>query len=58
MAAGLDFKTGLPVLGFRAEARDFVTGDPNFGLTNIVTGDTSGFRRHNLMVGGGILLRF
>ncbi len=55
---GLDFKTGLPVLGFRAEARDFVTGDPNFGFTNIVTGDNGGFRRHNLMVGGGILLRF
>ena len=55
---GLDFKTGLPVLGFRAEARDFVTGDPNFGFTNIVTGDNGGLRRHNLMVGGGIVLRF
>jgi hypothetical protein len=48
----------LPVLGFRAEARDFVTGDPNFGFTNIVTGDNGGLRRHNLMVGGGIVLRF
>src|SRR5579884_669328 len=55
---GLDFKTGLPVLGFRAEVRDFVTGDPNFGFTNIVTGDNGGLRRHNLMVGGGIVLRF
>ena len=55
---GLDFKTGLPILGFRAEARDFVTGDPNFGFTNIVTGDNGGLRRHNLMVGGGIVLRF
>lgn len=55
---GLDFKTGLPILGFRAEVRDFVTGDPNFGFTNIVTGDNGGLRRHNLMVGGGIVLRF
>jgi hypothetical protein len=55
---GLDFKTGLPVLGFRAEVRDFVTGDPNFGFTNIVTGDNGGLRRHNLMVGGGVVLRF
>src|SRR5215469_4792509 len=28
---GLDFKTGIPLLGFRAEVRDFVSGDPNFG---------------------------
>src|SRR5438445_13254727 len=55
---GLDFKTGLPILGFRAEVREFVTGDPNFGFTNIVTGDNGGLRRHNLMVGGGIVLRF
>jgi hypothetical protein len=55
---GLDFKTGLPLLGFRAEVRDFVTGDPNFGFSNIVTGDNGGLRRHNLMVGGGIVLRF
>lgn len=55
---GLDFKTGLPALGFRAEVRDFVTGNPNFGFTNIVTGDNGGLRRHNLMVGGGIVLRF
>lgn len=55
---GLDFKTGLPLLGFRAEVRDFVTGDPDFGFSNIVTGDNGGLRRHNLMVGGGIVLRF
>ena len=55
---GLDFKTGLPILGFRAEVRDFVTGDPNFGFANIVTGDNGGLRRHNLLVGGGIVLRF
>ena len=55
---GLDFKTGLPVLGFRAEVRDFVTGDPNFGAVSVLSGDNSAFHRHNLMVGGGILLRF
>ena len=57
---GLDFKTGLPVLGFRAEVRDFVTGNPNFGSINLVNGaiGQGGFHRHNLMVGGGIVLRF
>lgn len=57
---GLDFKTGLPVLGFRAEVRDFVTGDPNFGNTNLLNGalGEGGFHRHNLMVGGGIVLKF
>ena len=38
---GLDFKTNLPVLGFRAEVRDFVTGDPNFGLASILPGTTA-----------------
>lgn len=55
---GLDFKTGLPVLGFRAEVRDFVTGDPNFGTASVLAGDSSAFHRHNLLAGGGIVLRF
>lgn len=54
---GLDFKTGLPVLGFRAEVRDFVTGDPDFGFGSIFT-TSSGLHHHNILAGGGIVLRF
>jgi hypothetical protein len=55
---GLDFKTGLPLLGFRAEVRDFVTGDPNFGLSSVLAGTNSGLHHHNILAGGGIVLRF
>lgn len=61
---GLDFKTGIPFLGFRGEVRDFVTGDPNFGFANAITGgfkgssNQSGLHRHNILAGGGIVLRF
>jgi hypothetical protein len=54
---GLDFKTNLPLLGFRAEVRDFVTGDPDFGFGSIFT-TSSGLHHHNILVGGGIVLRF
>jgi len=50
---GIDFKTGLPLLGFRAEVRDFVTGDPNFGVTT-----SSGLHHHNILAGGGLVLNF
>jgi hypothetical protein len=51
---GIDFKTGLPLLGFRAEVRDFVTGDPDFlSLVN-----NSGLHHHNVLAGGGLVLRF
>jgi hypothetical protein len=53
---GLDFKTGLPVLGFRAEVRDFVTGDPSLNVISLA--NTSGFHHHNILAGGGIILRF
>jgi hypothetical protein len=56
---GLDFKTGFPLLGFRAEVRDFVTGDPNFGLGSVLAGNTKGgLHHHNVLLGGGIVLRF
>jgi hypothetical protein len=54
---GLDFKLA-PVLGLRAEVRDFVTGDPNFGLVSVLNGNDSGFHHHNILAGGGIVLRF
>src|SRR5260370_24819560 len=61
---GLDFKTGIPFLGFRGEVRDFVTGNPNFGLLSPIaggftgSGNQSGLHRHNILAGGGIVLRF
>jgi hypothetical protein len=54
---GLDFKLA-PLIGLRAEVRDFVTGDPNFGLASVVNGNDSGFHHHNILAGGGIVLRF
>jgi hypothetical protein len=55
---GLDFKTGLPLLGFRVEVRDFVTGNPDFGVGSIIAGNNSGLHHHNILAGGGIVLRF
>ncbi len=54
---GLDFKI-LPVLGLRAEVRDYVTGEPNFGLASVLNGNDSGLHHHNVLAGGGIVLRF
>ena len=49
--AGLDFHPPLLPVAFRAEVRDFYTGIPNL--------NTIGIRvRHNLFVGGGVVLRF
>jgi len=56
---GVDIKSSIPLLGFRAEVRDFVTGDPNFGIVSIVPLTTEGgLHRHNVLVGGGVVLRF
>jgi hypothetical protein len=55
---GLDFKTGLPLLGFRAEARDFVTSDPSALFAGPGTTGKTGLHHHSLLVGGGIVLRF
>jgi hypothetical protein len=61
---GVDFKTGFPFLGFRGEVRDFLTGDPNFNLANPVpigfkpTSNQKGLHRHNILAGGGLVLRF
>jgi hypothetical protein len=56
---GVDIKTGIPLLGFRAEVRDFVSGQPDFGIVSIQTvGSQSLGRRHNVLAGGGIVFRF
>jgi hypothetical protein len=55
---GLDFKTGLPLLGFRAEVRDFVTTDPNSLFTGPSLTFQQGLHHHNILAGGGIVLHF
>jgi hypothetical protein len=48
---GADFHPPLLPLAFRVEARDFYTGIPNLNTVSIKV-------RHNILVGGGIVLRF
>jgi hypothetical protein len=58
---GLDFKTGIPHLGLRAEVRDFVTPTPNFSLTGLVLGGVrpqDGLNYNNVLVGGGVVFKF
>jgi len=60
---GVDIKSSIPLLGFRAEVRDFVTGDPRVGGFASITSPfpvttESGLHRHNVLVGGGVVLRF
>lgn len=55
---GVDFKTGLPLLGFRAEVREFVSGQPDFGpFVDFLPAPHTNGSRHTLLVGGGIVLR-
>lgn len=49
---GVDIKTGIPLLGFRAEVRDFLAGQPKFGTSSVRAG------LHNVLAGGGIVFRF
>src|SRR5262249_3475031 len=56
---GIDLKTGIPHFGLRAEARDFVSADPNF--PSFFLGGVSGqggLHRHNVLAGGGVVLNF
>ncbi len=48
---GADFHPPLLPIAFRVEARDFYTGLPNLNTISIKV-------RHNILVGGGIVLRF
>lgn len=59
---GLDFKTGIPLLGFRAEVRDFASSQHNL-LSPLLSGSlintaTNSGLRHNVLAGGGVVLRF
>jgi hypothetical protein len=54
VGGGLDFKTPLPRVSFRAEFRDFITGRPG-------TGAFSGFTSNHIQTffaGGGVVFRF
>jgi len=50
VGGGIDLTTPIPRVGFRGEVREFYTGFPS-----VLTVGTS---RHNLFVGGGLVLRF
>lgn len=52
---GLDFKTPLPHLAFRAEVRDFYAAGP---IAPTSVAPVSPARQHNVFAGGGIVLRF
>jgi hypothetical protein len=53
IGGGLDFKTGLPHLGFRVEARDFISGVPKIDALSLFT---SGHLQH-VVAGGGIVFK-
>jgi hypothetical protein len=56
---GLDFRTPLPHLRIRGEVRDFVTGDPNLFQATFPPGTGQpGIHRHNVLLGGGVVLTF
>jgi hypothetical protein len=57
---GADIKTSVPHFGFRLEIRDFLSGQPSFGTPGVglLGNPPSGFNRHNVLAGGGILVHF
>jgi hypothetical protein len=60
---GVNIKTRIQLLGIRAEVRDFMTAQPNFvggASGTLLPPGSQGIpsRRHNVLVGGGIVLYF
>ena len=54
LGGGVDFKTPLPHLGVRVEARDFITGRPTiFPLANITAGHLQ-----QVHAGAGVVIKF
>jgi hypothetical protein len=47
VGGGVDLSTPLPLIGFRAEVREFHTGTPNFSVGN-----------NNIFAGAGLVLKF
>jgi len=54
LGGGLDFKTGLPHLGFRVEARDFINGTPSIGALDRITAG----HMQQIYAGGGLVIKF
>jgi hypothetical protein len=54
VGGGVDFKTRLPLLGFRFEVRDFITGLPGTPSFANVSSD----HLQSVFVGGGVTLHF
>ncbi len=54
VGGGVDFKTRLPLLGFRFEVRDFITGRPGTPSFSNVSSD----HLQSIFVGGGVTLHF
>lgn len=57
---GVDIKTRFPLLGFRAEVRDFVSDQPDFAEFTLEPPGSQliSSRRHNVLVGAGVVLHF
>ncbi|HKF20775.1 MAG TPA: hypothetical protein VKE93_04355 [Candidatus Angelobacter sp.] len=55
---GLDFKTPIPHLAFRAEVRDFVTSQPDPGIFLFLVHPQGRLHHHSLLTGGGVVLAF
>ena len=57
IGAGVDFKTRIPFLGFRAEARDFIAGRPKVEQSLLGANSTPTVQ-HNVFMGAGVVLHF
>jgi len=59
VGGGLDFRSPIPLFGFRAEMRDYISGVPHFGLVSPATSSSQpSTHRNNLLVGVGIVVKF
>ncbi|HEV2987040.1 MAG TPA: hypothetical protein VG759_01260 [Candidatus Angelobacter sp.] len=56
LGIGADFKSPIRYLGFRVEARDFITGRPK--IEQAFGGNSVPNHQHNLFMGGGVVLHF
>ena len=60
VGGGLDFRSPIPLFGFRAEVRDYISGVPHLGLVSTAIASSSDIstRRNNFLVGAGIVVKF
>jgi hypothetical protein len=57
---GVDIKSPFPHFSFRAEIRDFLSGQPSFGTPGVglIGNAEGGLSRHNVLAGGGLVVHF